>query len=101
MRSRAHEDIGGEPALRQQLGQRAGVAETVGVEADFRGRSEARLKVALAKQRLADESLAARQVAIGLYPPAADGLPAAFRNAGLDLLEHLRLIGLDPLVVGG
>jgi hypothetical protein len=101
MRRWTHEDVGGEAALREQLGQRGSVPEAVDVVTDRGGAAEAAQEVALAQQRLADQGFPTGQVAVGLDPPAAGELPPPFGNAPADLVEHLGVVLFDPLVIGG
>ena len=77
------------------------MAEGVDVVADGGDDAEFVLEVALAEEGVADEGLAGGDVAVGLDPPAAGDLPAAFGDAVLDLLEHRGVVLLDPLVDGG
>ena len=60
---------------------------------------EAVVQVALAVERLPHVRLAARDVAVGLDPPAADHLEAPLGDALADRLEQLGVALLDPLEV--
>src|SRR4051794_37627377 len=77
------------------------MTEGIDVVSDRRRPPEAVEEEALGDESLADERFPARDVAVGLDPPAADELPATLRDPGPDLLEHRRLDLLDPGVVGG
>jgi len=96
----AQEGVVVQPALLEDLRQRPAVAEAVDVEADARRDAELLLEVTLPDQALADERLAAGDVAVRLDPPAAGDLPAPFGHALPDLLEHGRIGAFHPLVEG-
>ncbi len=96
VRAGAHEDVGVHTGLAQDLRQGRVVPERVHVAADGRRDAEAVLEVPLRVQRLADERLTARQVAVRLDPPAADLLPAPVRDPLADLREQVRVVFLDP-----
>src|SRR6266498_5624051 len=72
--------------------------EAIDIIANRGAHAELGIEVALAVQYLPHERLAARQITIGLNPPAADNLPAAFGHAILDFAKHRRVVKLDPLV---
>ena len=99
VRTGSHEDIAVHAAPAQDLGKHRVVPERIDVVADRRNPAELLEEVALGDQRLADKGFAARDVAIGLDPPAADELPAALGDAFPDLLEHPGIDLLDPFVV--
>ena len=80
------------------MGQSAGVAEDVGQPQDLVVHTEGVLEVALAEGELTDQGLTAGQVAVGLQPHAALGLPAAFLHALLDLLKQLGVALLQEVV---
>ncbi len=85
-------------ALFQNLRQRGGIAEHVGQPQDAAAAAELGLKEFVAVQELPDQRLAAGQVAVGLDPHAALGLPLAALHGFPDALEQLRLILLDELI---
>src|SRR5581483_11767327 len=96
LRLRAQEDVGVAAALREDLRQRAVVAERVDVRARRRGDAERLAQVVLPVERLAHERLAGGDVAVGLDPPAADHLEAAARDVRADPREELRIALVDP-----
>ncbi len=98
MRSGAHEDVGRQPALGQDLREHARVPEAVGVEPHRGGDPQLLGEPALPDQRLPGEGLTAGDVAVGLDPPAADHLPAALGHPLLDLVEHRGVGALNPVV---
>ena len=75
------------------------MAEGVDVAADRRHGSETVGQEALGIERLADEGLTMRQVAVRLDPPAAHDDEAALGDAAGNALEQLGVDGLDPLEV--
>src|SRR5215217_944724 len=96
LRPRPQEDVRVAAALGEDLRNRRVVAEGVEVRARRRGDAELLLQVALPVQRLADERLAARDVAVRLDPPPADDLEPAVGDARADLLEQLWVALLHP-----
>src|ERR671934_1073021 len=97
---RAHEYVAGKPALSQNLRQRARMSEAVHVVSDTRRTAKTILEESLAEQGLPDQRLPTRNIEVGLHPPAADQLPAAFLDATPDRLEQTGIGLLDPLVIG-
>src|SRR5215208_3608375 len=96
LRAGPQEDVRVAPALGEDLRDRRVVAERVEVRAGRRDHAELLLQVPLPVQRLADERLAARNVAVGLDTPPADDLEPAVGDPRADLLEQLRIALLDP-----
>ena len=84
------------PAPRRSCGIPPENPKTSGSQATVLRRAERLLEVALAVDELADERLAAGDVAVGLEPHAADRLPAALGHALLDPLEDGGIVLLDP-----
>ena len=95
----AHHDVARHPRERKQLRNHAVMAEAVHVVAELRARAECLFIIALAVERMPRERFAAGRVAVGLKPPAARDHPAALLNAAPDLLEHRRLVFLNPLII--
>ncbi len=86
-------------ALFQQLRQPTRKAEAIGQPAHPVPDPEFLLEVALPIEDLPRQALAGGHVGVGLDPHAADRLPAAGRDLGLDLLEQRRIVFLDLRIV--
>ncbi len=86
--------------LLDELRQRPGVAEDIRQpqHGRLRVRAEVLAEIAAPQQKLARQRLRAAQVAVGLNPHAADGLPAPLRHPRADRLEELWMILADVLV---
>ena len=82
------------------LRQLPGVAKRIGIPADADVDAVLLLEPALANENAAHLGFAVGHVQVGLDPHAAYDLPAAFLDALLDLVVHLRIFFRDPLVVG-
>src|SRR5450756_1750304 len=98
VRSGTHEDVTVQPALFEDLWQGAVVAEAVRVIANPGRDAELLFEVALPVQPLADERLAAGDIAVRFHPPATDDLPASLGHALPDLGEHRRVAVFYPFV---
>ena len=77
------------------------MAEAVHIVARHRHLPEFFQEIALAVQPLAHERFSGGDVAVRLYPPAAYQFPSAFFYPLSDLLEHGRIVLLNPLVKSG
>ena len=99
--ARAHEDVGVHAGLFQQLGQHGVVAKGVHMVAHPGLAAQMLLKVPLGVEGVTAESLAGREVAVGLHPHASGNGPAALFHPLADLLEHGGINLLHPLVVAG
>ena len=86
-----------DPELAEDLRQLPVVAERIGAPVDRAAPAEVVLEPPLPAEQLADERLAARQVAVGLDPGAADHLPAAL---GDPLGERAKSAGSSSLEPG-
>src|SRR5579862_6031028 len=98
---RPHKAVVLEPGLREQLRQPGRVAERVGIGTDRRGHANMIPKVSLPVERLPDEALGRRNIAVGLHDPPVDRLHAVFGDPLLDDPEQSRIGPLDPPVMRG
>ena len=95
----AHHDIARHARERKQLGQHAVMAEAVHIVAELSARAKCLFIIALAVERVPRERFSTGRVAVGLKPPAARDHPASLPYAAPDLLEHRRLVFLNPLII--
>ena len=95
---RPHEHVVGISRVAKKHRQGARVAEAVDIVSRGHVHAEAIAEVALAVERLADERLAAGQVAVGLQPPASRDDPAAGAHQIDYLGEESGIQILDPAV---
>jgi len=97
VRPRPEKDIVIEPALLEELRQRASMPERVYVVPDGRAPSEAVHEVALSVEGVARERLSARDVTVRLEPPAVHQCPASALHRTLNATEERRVALLGPL----
>ncbi len=83
-----------QPGFLDELRQVPGVAKDVGQPEHrrFGAGAEVLAEEGAAKQELARQRFGPAQVAVRLDPHAADGFPASFGDARLDVLEKLRVV---------
>ena len=95
---RAHHHVLRLAVLVHQTWQGGGVSERVYVVGRDGELAEAFLEVFLTQTDLLLQGKAAGQVAVGLYPPSADDLPASSLHERLDACEQFRVDGLDLVI---
>ena len=86
--------------LFKKLRKHTVVTEGVNIVARIGYLAEILLIKSLRIEKMSDKGLSARNVTVGLNPHSACVFPASLFNSLLDLLEHLRLAELYPLVIG-
>ena len=97
----AHEDVVAVACTLKNCRQTGGVPEGVGIKADVDIDSQRSLAILLAIQRVANETLARGNVAVGFNRPATDDFPPALPNPFLNLGKHPRVGTFDPSIVSG
>lgn len=84
-----------------QLRQLRGIPESIRQPERLAPLAEVALEEALPVQELAHQRLTAGHVGVVLHPAAADRVEPAFLDLGLDAVEHIRVVLLQPLVLLG